>query len=293
MKRLAQLSLEALALASIFGIAYFNIYTVPSGYYGLLKERALGFEFPVLKEGRHWLWTGFVPDKWQLYLIPIQSPPMEFVFRHKLRYSEFLLLGEEGEILLKLRVSYAIPEEALPLWLRLTGGEIDKIPHLIMARVQLQLKEKMYSWYQKDDDLRTLDKKILSYFAQKEKAEFVIDFQNFLQEGEISLCQLLSFELLELKIPDFGLYELQSRNIEEVNRFRREALRNKILLEERILEKQMMDKLEREHYEKLAEVLRRYPNLVEYFKARSHYERSLVLPEIDKTREKPNVSGGP
>lgn len=298
MARAVPFFLQALAIALILAVVYLNIYTVPFGYYGLLKEAVLGFELPALKPGRHWLWTGFVPEKWELYLLPINPPPWEFELNHNLRYSEFLGLGKSGEIYLRLRLYVKLPEEALEEWLKLTGNEPHKFLEFAKSRLMILLKSKIYEWYQKEEDLRNLEMKIRNYFFYTENSPFLKDFQEIMLENQKLLLKLERFDFLELKIPDYGLYEKQSRNLEEIDTFRRLALREKLLAEVRVLEKQLKDKAEREHLEKLAELFNKYPALQSYLRNQNLLEKGIkiILPEVpegkaDKSQNP--VSGGP
>lgn len=294
--RFFRVIIHSIALAAVVTPLYLNVYTVPAGHYGLLRESSMGWQLPPLKSGRHWLWTGFVPDKWQLVTLPIDPPPTEITFRQGLRLTEVLNLGDLFRIRLKLRVAYHTPPDSLSVWLRLTGGDPQAIPAFMQERLTAILRSKLGAIYQSDNDIPKLETALRQYLLRGEKSEFAQDWSNVMREENTQLLDLINWDLLEIFVPDAATYEIQTRNMTEIFTARRKSLTENILADSRVYERRQFNMAELEHLQQIRELLQKNPALLKYLKydrlSRSGQPITIVeAPSQSPSNERPAREG--
>ncbi len=264
--RLFRLVMQSAAIAALATPVYLNFYNVPSGHHGLLKESTLGWQFPPLGPGRHWLWTGFVPDKWQLITVPIHPPPLEIAFQQGLRFTDVLDLDDQFRIRVNMRVFVRIEADSLPVWLRLTGENPAKITTILEERLKAILQNRILELYRSDSDIPRLAAALQNYLLKSAEAPFAADWQRILTEQDVLLAHLESWEVQQIYVPDAAAYAMQTRNMAEVFAARRKALTENIFARARVYEKQLSYRAEREHLEDLRELLQANPSLRDYLK---------------------------
>ena len=253
---------KGLALASILTIPYFNIFVVPDSQIGILKEKIQGFEKKPLLPGYHWVWTGFVPEKWDFFLIDTFPKVIQVDFKKGLTYTDYLDLSDIYRFQINLKIRYKVQKEGIYHLLEILENDISKLSNFITKRIQILLEFKYFEFYKSDSDIPLLKAKFQNYFSLgRKKGLFYEDFQKIFKKEKLKLEY---WEILKLYVPDKSMYQAQIQSLDLIFQAQRSALVSKIHTESKIFEKRLFNNVEIEKARKMSDVLSQNSQVLEY-----------------------------
>lgn len=275
LRRILQLSV----FAAVGTVIYFNIYVVPENRYGLLKEQTTGWQKPALEPGYHWLFTGFVPEKWQLYLLE-KDPPAQIVeFKQGLQFTEYLGLDESFSVQLRLRLKYRIPQHSVFTLMRFIDNKPAYITQLVDQRLQILLEKKFYEFYQQEADIPRLRSSLLDYLQNTGDNDslFQQDFRKSFNYDGKPMIELQRWEVLKLYVPDAEIYRQQTANIQEIFQARRQASVMKIIASARADQKRFLGDANYDNAEKFSKLISQYPQVLQYLEIENLSKEAKVI----------------
>lgn len=289
-------SFSFLAVISAFSaIVYFNVYTVKADHIGLLKEQTLGYQKQILEPGYHWLWTGFIPQKWTLLTINTRPPVLRVNYEQSLRYSEYLNLSDTFNVKLSLDIRYILPRERIFELMNLLDHRSSDINVFIEERIQTQLDRLFYEIYRTENDINRIRPEITQYFQVTDPADspFVNDWQRLFTHNGSLLVNLEKWNLRDIYVPDPVVYREQTRNINRIFEARRRAAVAKIYSEADVYHKKLQNQAELSKSREYSELLRNNPSILDYLKIeRLNPEADVILYDTDKGNATVNVNSG-
>ncbi|MDH5716218.1 MAG: hypothetical protein OEZ22_01105 [Spirochaetia bacterium] len=262
--RLVKVFFRLAALSAVLNLLYLNIYIVPYGYLGVFYEHVLGWQKPPIKEGYHWIYTGFVPGKWKLYTIDLNPPNVIVDFKKGLQYADYLELSDAFRMNAKIRIKYSYDENSVISLLENFEGNLTQIPDLIKERVNILLELKFYEFYQKQSDISSLKAKLYDYLGtNRSENSFYNDWQKIFSYEKI---ELKKWEVLEMYMPEETIYLEQIKNIENLFSARREASVQRIINESEVQKIRLQNEAEIEKARKISSLIKENPKLLDYLK---------------------------
>ncbi|MDH5719087.1 MAG: hypothetical protein OEZ13_00560 [Spirochaetia bacterium] len=261
--------------------------TVPYGYSGILYEKIDGWQKPPLEEGYHWISTGFIPEKWKLYLVDLSPPAITVDYSKGLKYSGYLKLSEAFNLQISLRVKYTINQESSYQLLEYLEGDIASLSERIREKIKILLDFKFYEFYKEQTDIPVLRVKFLDYLtANREENSFSADFKNIFSHEKINLIKI---DVLKTYVPDEDIYAEQIKNIGELFKARREASINKIFNESAVEKIRFENEAAVEKARKISELIKENPAILDYLKFEEINKNTKVV-YIDGESKKSNVN---
>lgn len=264
--------LYALTVSSFATAAYLNIYEVPVGSHGLVLEKTAGLQKPLLQPGRHWMWSGFIPEKWKFIIVDADPAALEIQFKKPLSYTRHLKNRELFNIKLSAQVKYRLSEKSIYFFYEYFDGDFDKIKEYINQRVALILEIKFLDSYQNIQDLPGLSAAFRSYFI--EETGFANDWKKIFEPAGIELTR---HELITIDVPELELYRKHLQYSDAYLNAQREAEINNILATAHAYKIRVTGQAELEKAENFAQLLRKYPELIKYYRIEKYSKGSKVI----------------
>ena len=262
--RLLKVTVRLLAVSAIGATLYLNVLVVPFGHSGILFEKTDGWQEPPLEEGYHFIWTGFVPEKWKLYLVDLSPPSLSVDFSKGLKYSKYLQLSEAFDVQISLRIKYGISEKSSYELLEFLDGNIAALPELIREKIKILLEFKLYEFYKQQSDIPILKAKFADYLtANRNENSFSADWKTMFTHEKI---ELVKAETLKIYIPDEDIYIEQIKNIGDLFKARREASVNQIFNISEVEKIRLENEADVEKARKISELIKDNPAILEYLK---------------------------
>ncbi len=260
-----------ITLAAISTTLYLNVIVIPEGHAGVLTEKTQGPQFPAMKPGYHWLWSGFVPGKWTLRTVDMKPPSLEVRYSEPLKYAQLLPDRDYFTIHTGIRVNYELTDRSLEFFWQYLDANPETIHRYLQERVRIMLQMALLKYYQSAQDLSSLAEKLrLTFF---EGGEFEKQWSDIFNKAGIVLQNV---EVLEIKAPDREIYLSQISDQNRILAARREALILNIRAEAETDRKRLMDQAELEKAEKMAALMEQYPDLLEYYRIEKLYPHAAV-----------------
>jgi len=263
---------QIIAFACFLAAIYLNIIIIPENNTGLLAEKTRGLKEPLLQPGYHWNWTGFVPYKWNLYKIDLQPPVTNIRIRQPLRYGRYLEDAEVFSINLNINVRYVLNEKSAIFFWNYLKGNVTDYNSYISDRVKLMVELFLNESYKREEDVAYLNALLRMYISNDGK--FKQDWKEIFKDEEV---ELLQFEITKLEIPEAAIYLENIKNIDKIFQARREATVKRLMAEANIYDKNLQDQAELDKAEKFAEIMKKYPEIIQYY-------------QIEKLNPKANIT---
>lgn len=235
---------------------------MPAGHWGILYERSGKTIEKVYAPGRHWLPTGFVPGKWQFVYIKKSEASYQFEAKYDLPFTETLKLGDDFRIILNLRFSYDIDSDAVLAVIPYLPAD-NNIEHFIFERIYILFERKISELYKTNADIPLLKNRITDYITS---GVLLSDLKNSFRLSEKDTVKFSSVQIRNIKIPDRGLYEQHTRNLDEVFAARRKVLLEEILSGARLSETDKKNRLEVDKTRTLGRMAKENPAVTEIYR---------------------------
>lgn len=252
--------LQILAFACFLSAGYLNLIKVPENHLGVLVETTGGIQKPLLPPGYHWNWTGFVPLKWEFYLINVNPPVTEVNFREPLHYSRFLEDPKSYDIHIDLNIKYHLSDKSVYYFWNYLNKKILENKMYIVERTKLLAELFLMDVYRKEEDIRKLNPLLRKYFEKNGK--FQEDWNEIFKEEGIVLE---SYELKNLEIPEPAVYLDALKNMGPISEARREALSRKILAEADAYQRKLLNEVDLEKADNFIAIMKKYPDIIKYY----------------------------
>lgn len=274
-----------ITLAAITATLYLNVIVIPEGHAGILSEKTTGAQMPPLEPGYHWLWSGFVPEKWTLKTIDRNPQPVEVKVIEPLRYAQFLPEKDYFSIQVGLRINYNLPNSAIEYFLKYFNGDFTQLPRYVKERTQIVIQMALLEFYRGPQDLPQVEQRLRLRFF--ENGEFESKWNEVFGNSGL---ELEWFDITTIEAPDREIYLEQIRDQDRIFEAKREALIQNIMAEAQTDSRRLQDQADLEKAEKMAGLIAKYPDLLEYYKIEKLYQ-SANITIVDSNSELSNPSG--
>jgi len=274
--RLIKRFFQFLVIAIFFTIIYSNIIIIPKRGIGILKDKVDGYQKPILQSGYHWVWTMFVPGKYKLIQLNTSSQALNFSYKNKLKFTDYLNLSENYNVEISLRLRYKIQKKTIFQLLSKFNDNLNDITPFINKKLQYLMDSKFSEFYEKENDIPLLKKKFINYFLLKknEKSTFEENWNSIFEKEKIILEQI---ELDKIYIPNYEIYKLQTNNVQQISQARRKALTNRIIAESINFKRKLKNKAEIDKSIKYSDLIRANPKLIDYLKIEKLNKKAKII----------------
>ncbi|RME89530.1 MAG: hypothetical protein D6767_08315 [Candidatus Hydrogenedentota bacterium] len=240
-----------------------NIVTVPYGHLGFLKDRTAGWQDTPLSAGTHWLWTGFVPEKWKLFLLKKQEPPLRIKIKLPLRYTKLLKLGDDYYTKIRFDCRYKISPSHFPLLLETVQYDPEKIREIFIERLKILIELKYYEIYQNDFMLDNLAVRLRQYLGNETNSPLLQDYQKNFPDNDITFQKIYG---VKIYVPDAGLYRARTADLTPVLLAQRQSLVKQIEADAKAYQIRILGQAEMQKASKMKDLIDQNPKILEYYK---------------------------
>lgn len=259
---------QILALASVAGVGYLNLLSVPPGHMAFLQSRVStgGLEnrgVYAYDPGISFVPTLFVPQRWQRFQLEVGPRMQELRIKLPLKYSAYLRLADLFYIQLRLRVEGEIPAvEAFTALkaLQFRPADRDKV---IEDNLQFLTSEFLLEINNDEKDLERVKNSLKSFFAMSNLPALQERLNRQLRSP---WYKINSVELREVYVPDTQIYAAQTRNLEQVANADRRALLVQIEKEAELAAERKRNLEDIAKAEKMSALIAENPDIIEYYK---------------------------
>jgi len=286
---------QLITFALLLSALYQNIYTVPDQYKGLLVEKTEGVQDNFLQPGYHWVWTGFVPEKWKLHLVRTTPDAIRVELHQPLPYSEYLNLPDIFSTEISLNVKYRLNDSSLHYFWDYFHDQIANSDVYILERIKLLVQFEYLEALKRPTDLNGLKKHFQRYFS--EQGLFADHWREMFESEKI---ELVSWELLQVKVPPADIYQMHLGDLRFVASAYRDATVKRILALTELELDRLKGEADIEKAEQFSKLLEKNSNILEYYEIEKlSPDATQIIIDRDKrstkktTREKPTKTTTP
>ena len=251
-----------LSLSAIATAASHNLITVPAGHVAVLKEQTLGWQKPHLQPGNHWIWGGFVPEKYRVYFINLQPNHVLVDFKKGLEYTDYLGLSDTFRVQVSFQLKYQVDEKVVDQLLQNFSENVNDWQEMIVNRARTLVELRFFDFYQTDEDISKLPVSFKNYLQGNGEVTFGSDFAKAFENDGIKLNRL---HIEKVYAPNASIYLEQARNVDEIFAARRQAQVQKIFAEAEVYKKEKFDFLDIEKARHFSGLLRENPDVKDYY----------------------------
>jgi len=273
-KKSIRLFFQLLAFAPIIAFVYFNIYVIPENNFGLLKEYTEGWQKKTLEPGFHWLWTGFVPEKWKLVNVDRNPPAINIQFNKGLQFTDYLELSKAYRVQLDLRVQYQVTQKNIFKLLDFLDDDPYKISQFVEKRILNLLELKFLEFYKNDNDIPALQAKFSEFLNSQVAGGFTAIFQNVMADEGMKLTRL---QIERIYIPNKEIYLAQINNIDELFDARRKAFINKVMAQAQTDSQRMQYKANQDDAMATSRIIQQNSSILEYIKYKKMNPKAKII----------------
>ena len=269
----------SLFIGSLFSFVHLNTIVVPNAHIGLLKEKAQGWDKEFLTEGYHWIWTYFIPLKWELYFVDLRPSTLRIKFQAPLKYSKYLQLSDVFDVQVEIKIQYNIDQNRIRSLLLSLDEKIDRLSGHIQERIAILLELKYLEYYHSEKEIPLLKAKLSNYIQKKIKKKstdnsFFSDCQEIFEPDGI---ELIYVDLIKVYVPDLSLYRAQLANIGDIITARRNILLKNVATQAEMFALRQKDQLQIEKAKKILELIGKEPRILEYLKYQNLNPQTRVI----------------
>ncbi len=287
MRGLARFFFQSIFTGLLLSATLLSFVKVPPGQNAILERVDQKKPPVVLTPGNHFIPTWFVPNSYTLYLLPagIQMQKIETLL--SLKYGDYLDLPDAYRIRLQFKLHYSLLPDNAPRFLHsILGGNPSLLPGIVAEKAGLIIRAKFPEMYKTSGDIPFLFQRFHNYIS--EDAQTTDSFQNqlaaaFSIDGKQGI-KIEKVEILEIAIPDAARYEQQLASLLPLQQARTKALISKIENEAQRYAANKNLETETMRAEKYAQLIRKYPELLEFLRI------DKLAPQASVIYEAPRVS---
>ncbi|GEM_PF-2886142 len=269
MRGLARFFFQSIFTGLLLAAALLSFVKVPPGQNGILERVDQKKPPVILSPGNHFILTWFVPNRYTLTLLPagIQIQKIETLL--SLKYGDYLDLPDSYKIRLQYKLHYSIVPDNAPRFLHsILGGDPSLLRNIVKEKAESILRAKFPELYRSSGDIPFLFQRFHNYISAD--AQTTESFQNqlaaaFSIAGKPGI-KIEKVEILEISIPDAALYEQQLLSLLPLQQARTKALISKIENEAQRYAATKNLETETKRAEKYAQLIRKYPELLEFLR---------------------------
>ena len=261
------LTLITALLVPVGYVVYHNIFIIPHDKIGFLRDYTKGIEDKKLQPGLHWRFSGFIPNKWQLIILPDKQDLLDVEFDRKIRFAEFFPeLEELFRINMQIVIEYSYIEEKIPSLLKKFQYKRENIEDWL-RKTAIQIIENNFLKFQNYDSTVAMQEELESFMESKEEGNFFYRIQKKLQERKIAIV-ISDVFVDSIQFPDEKTYQLQIEKIDSIFAAKIQAEVNRTLEGAKIRAKQKEYQLNIEEAKEALKLIDKQPLVLEYFKYR-------------------------